>query len=130
MADGDNITVKQFQDFVDKADERLDNLEFGKADRVSPVSITIPVSAWVENTDNDALAAGFAYCASVIVDGLTDDDAGDTIPAFSSFATVKSCGMAERAKHTGNTMKYYAVQMPDADIVATVRISVQQNKEG
>ena len=55
MADGDNITVKQFQDFVDKADERLDNLEFGKADRVSPVSITIPVSAWVENTDNDAL---------------------------------------------------------------------------
>lgn len=130
MADGSNITVEQFQGFVDKADERFDNLEFGKADQVSSVSITIPVSAWVENTDIDALAAGYGYSASVTVDGLTDDDSGDTLPLFSSYNTVKNCSMARRAKHTGNTMKYYAKKIPDADITAEVRVSVQQNKEG
>ena len=42
MADEKNVTLEQFKDFMTKADERLDKLEVGKENKVSPVSITIP----------------------------------------------------------------------------------------
>lgn len=46
MADEKNVTLEQFKGFMTKADERLDKLEVGKENKVSPVSITIPTEGW------------------------------------------------------------------------------------
>lgn len=130
MADGDNITVKQIQDFADKVDERMDSLEIDIADRVSPVSINIPVSAWVENTDSEYLAAGYKYSAAVNVDGLTDDKSVFSVPKVSGLGTAKNCAMSLRAKRTGSTMTYFAAKIPEAAIDMDVVIFGRQSKEG
>ena len=46
MADEKNVTLEQFKGFMTKANERLDKLEVGKENKVSPVSITIPTEGW------------------------------------------------------------------------------------
>ena len=46
MADEKNVTLEQLKSFMTKADERLDKLEVGKENKVSPVSITIPTEGW------------------------------------------------------------------------------------
>ena len=58
MADEKNVTLEQFKGFMTKADERLDKLEVGKENKVSPVSITIPTEGWaseeIGETDEEA----------------------------------------------------------------------------
>lgn len=122
MADDKNITVAQFKNFAAKADERMDKLETGKADKVSPVSITIPVSAWTENTDTATLAAGFAFYADTAVEGLAAEDSTDTVLDYASLEPAKACGMANTATPMVAAMRYYAAEKPTIALTATVRI--------
>jgi len=61
LADEKNVTLEQFKDFMTKADERLDKLEVGKENKVSPVSITIPTEGWAseEIGETDEVPRGF-----------------------------------------------------------------------
>ena len=122
MADDKNITVAQFKNFAAKADERLDKLETGKADKVSPVSITIPVSAWTENTDTATLAAGFAFYADTAVEGLAAEDSTDTVLDYASLEPAKACGMANTATPMEENIRHYAVSKPTTALTATLRV--------
>ena len=126
MADEKNITVAQFKDFAAKADERLDNLETGKADKVSPVSITIPVSAWTENTDTKA--AGFAFYADTAVEGLAAEDSTDTVLDYASLEPAKACGMANTASPMAAKIRHFAVSKPTTALTATLRVFKAKNQ--
>lgn len=122
MADEKNVTLAQFKDFVSKADERLDKLEIGKANKVSPVSITIPVSAWTENTDTATKAAGFAFYADTAVEGLAAEDSTDTVLDYASLEPAKACGMANTATPRAAAIRHYAVSKPTKALTATLRV--------
>lgn len=122
MADDKNVTVAQFKAFVRKADERLDKLEAGKSDKVSPVSITIPVSAWTENTDTATLAAGFAFYADTAVEGLAAEDSTDTVLDYASLEPAKACGMANTASPRAAAIRHFAVNKPTTALTATLRV--------
>lgn len=122
MADELNITKKQFLEFVARADERLDAMELGKADKVSAVTISIPVSAWIENTDTTTVAAGFAFYADAAVEGLTAKDAAETTLDYASLSIAKACGMSKTATTMAGKIRYYAAVKPTAAMTAQVTI--------
>lgn len=122
MSVNKNMTMEQFKQFASLADERLDKLELGKADKVSPVGIIIPASAWTENTDVTTATAGSFY-ADVAVEGLTAENIVDTMLDYSSLETAKKCGMANNATSMVGKMRYYAVKKPVSDMNAILRVS-------
>lgn len=122
MAGEQNITKAQFLEFVGRADQRLDALELGKADRVSAVTISIPVSAWIENTDTTTVAAGFAFYADAAVEGLTAKDAAETTLDYASLSIAKACGMSKTATTMAGNIRYYAAVKPTAAMTAQVEI--------
>lgn len=122
MADEKNVTLEQLAEVVRKADERLDKLESGKADKVSPVSITIPVSAWTANADTATVAAGFAFYADAAVADLTATDSVDTTLDFASLEPAKACGMANTSTPMAGKVRYFAVIKPTTALTASLRV--------
>lgn len=122
MAGNDVITLNQLRDFAQRADQRLDTLEQGKADKVTLVSISIPVSAWTENADTATVAAGFAYYADVAVSGLTANDITESEIDVGSLEVAKVCGMSSVAVSYGGKIRYYAEEKPTAALSLSVRI--------
>ena len=122
MADTKKITVKQLRAAMKKADKRLDDLELGKADKISLVSISIPVSAWVEDTDTTIVAAGFAYHADAAVEDLTAANSTETVLDLASLEPAKACGMANTAIAMAGVIRYYAVNKPTTTLNATVLV--------
>lgn len=122
MADDKNVTLEQLAGMFAKADERLDKLEAGKADKVSPVSIAIPVSAWTANTDTATVAAGFAFYADAAVAGLTAADSVDTTLDYASLEPAKTCGMANTSTPMAGKVRYFAVIKPTTALTATLRV--------
>lgn len=122
MTDDKNVTLEQFIEFAHKVDERMDNLEIGKVDKVSPVSITIPVSAWTENTDTATKAAGFAFYADTAVEGLAAEDSTDTVLDYASLEPAKACGMAGTSTPMAAAIRHYAARKPTTALTATLRV--------
>lgn len=119
---GKNITLDQMKDFAARADKRLDDLEKNKTDKISPVSISIPVSAWIENTDTTTVAAGFAFCADVAVEGLAEADGTDTVLDPACLEAAKVCGLSNTSMTMAGTIRYYAAEKPASALTATVRV--------
>ena len=122
MSDDKNVTLGQLAEQISKVDARMDALELGKADKVSPISVSIPVSAWTDNTDAETLAEGFMFCADVSVEGLKEADSTDTTLCIPSLAPAQNCGMANTAKATNEAMRYFAVEKPTVDLSAVLRV--------
>ena len=122
MSDDKNVTLEQIKEQVGKIDTRLDALALGKANKVSPISISIPVSAWTDNTDAETLAEGFMFCADVAVEGLKEADSIDTTLAIPSLSSAQSCGMANTAKSRAGAVRYFAVEKPGRALTATLRV--------
>ena len=116
------ITVAQFQEFAKKADERLDKVELGKLDKAGICTVSIPVSAWVTNTDEVTVNAGFAYCADVAVSDLSAEDSVDTVLDFASYEAAKVCGMAVTSMINDGAVRYFAVKQPSEAITAQLRV--------
>lgn len=132
MADDSKITLDQFKRLLQRADERLDKLELGKAAKVTTVTVSIPAAAWTANTDADAAAAGFAYYADVAVGGLKETDCADTVLGIASLDAAKKAGMSNTATMLAGKIRYYAVKKPTQALTAQVRIlqGVTTNGEG
>lgn len=88
----------------------------------SKCSISIPASAWAVNTDGETVAAGYAYRADVAVSGLTANDIPETILDMGSIATARTAGVCPVAAAMAGSIRYYAVEVPEADISAVVRV--------
>lgn len=75
MADEKNVTLEQFKGFMTKADERLDKLEVGKENKVSPVSITIPTEGWaseeIGETDEEGTEASYPFYYDIAAADVT-----------------------------------------------------------
>lgn len=122
MDSGKNITLEQLRTFAERADQRLDDLEKGSGAKASFVTISIPVSAWIENTDTTTVAAGFAVCADAVVDGLTEANSTDMVLDFASLEPAKICGMANISTPMQDAIRIYAMEVPTTALTATVRI--------
>lgn len=122
MNEKKNVTLEQLASLISRMDKRVDALALGKANKVSPIQISIPVSAWTENADAETLAEGFLFCAEVSVEGLKEGDALDTILAISSLSSAQSCGMATTAKVQEAAVRYFSVDRPEKDLTATLTV--------
>ena len=122
MPDEKNVTLDQLKDFATRADQRLDKLETGKADRVSFVQITIQVDAWQDNTDNATRDKGFLYYADAAVAGVAAKDGAETTLDVASLATAAACGMCGTASTGAGVVRYLAVSVPTEAITAQVQI--------
>jgi len=75
LADEKNVTLEQFKGFMTKADERLDKLEVGKENKVSPVSITIPTEGWaseeIGETDEEGTEASYPFYYDIAAADVT-----------------------------------------------------------
>ena len=80
MADEKNVTLEQFKGFMTKADERLDKLEVGKENKVSPVSITIPTEGWaseeIGETDEEGTEASYPFYYDIAAADVTAKQPG------------------------------------------------------
>jgi len=86
------------------------------------ITISIPVSAWVENTDTVLAAEGFAYMADVAVEQLTAADGAETNIALSSRAEAISCGLAHLSQTQSGAIRYYAKSAPTTALVLQAQI--------
>ena len=124
-----NVTLQQLAMQMAEVDKRCDALALGKANKVSPISISIPVSAWTDNTDAETLAAGFMFRADVPVEGLTEADSVDTFFDFRSRPLTRDCGMDANTYAGDNLVYYISVEKPAADLAATLRV-FQAKRQG
>ena len=117
-----NVTLEQLAMQMAEVDKRIDALALGKANKVSPISISIPVSAWTDNTDAETLAAGFMFRADVSVEGLKEADSTDTTLCIPSLAPAQNCGMANTAHSKEGFVCYFAVEKPAKELAATLLV--------
>lgn len=123
MADSKLITHKHLQMSNEKIAAELEKIhEEEKADDTAFTSVSIPVSAWTANTDEETLAIGLSYCAVISVEGVEAVDSADTFLDFGCMDTAREIGMANVARSGDGTITYYATDIPDAEITAQIRI--------
>lgn len=104
--------------------EALEEMDANKASKAKNLSVSIPVSAWIANTDASLTAEGFIYMADVAVDGITATTKAEVLIAKVSRASAKSCGIADINDTQTNAVRLFSIKKPDAEIA--VQISVQE----
>ena len=114
MADEKNVTLEQFKDFMTKADERLDKLEVGKENKVSPVSITIPTEGWaseeIGETDEEGTEASYPF--------YYDIAAADVMISRESLDAATVCGLCPTSETTEGKIRLRAMKAPTEAITA------------
>lgn len=114
MADEKNVTLEQFKDFMTKADERLDKLEVGKENKVSPVSITIPTEGWaseeIGETDEEGTEASYPF--------YYDIAAADVTISRESLDAATVCGLCPTSETTEGKIRLRAMKAPTEAITA------------
>lgn len=122
MADDKNITLPQFKEQMRKADERLDDLETGKADKVSPVSFIIPAEGWaseeIDETGEEETGASYPYYIDIAVTGVTAKDRADVTISVDGMGTATSCGLCPTSETLDGKIRLRAVSVPDEAIPA------------
>ena len=102
LADEKNVTLEQFKGFMTKADERLDKLEVGKENKVSPVSITIPTEGWaseeIGETDEEGTEASYPFYYDIAAADVTAKHRADVTISRESLDAATVCGPARPAR--------------------------------
>ena len=95
MADEKNVTLEQLKGFMTKADERLDKLEVGKENKVSPVSITIPTEGWaseeIGETDEEGTEASYPFYYDIAAADVTAKHRADVTISRESLDAATVC---------------------------------------
>lgn len=125
MADKKNVTLAQLAEFARKADARLDDLELGKENKVSPVSITIPAEGWAAETDEAMASYPFYY--DIAAESVTAKDRVDIAIAPGSMDTAIDCGLCPTNETQAGKIRVWARTVPAGAISAEYRLS--QGKE-
>ena len=114
MADEKNVTLEQFKGFMTKADERLDKLEVGKENKVSPVSITIPTEGWaseeIGETDEEGTEASYPFSYDIA--------AADVTISRESLDAATVCGLCPTSETTEGKIRLRAMKAPTEAITA------------
>lgn len=125
MADKKNVTLAQLAEFARKADARLDNLEIGKENKVSPVSITIPAEGWAAETDEAMASYPFYY--DIAAESVTAKDRVDIAIAPGSMDVAIGCGICPTNETLAGKIRVWARSVPTEAIAAEYRLN--QGKE-
>jgi len=122
LADDKNTTLEQFKSFAAMADERMDKLEIGKADKVSPVSFIIPAEGWtsveIDETGEEETGASYPYYIDIAVPGVTAWTRADITIAVSSHSAAASCGLCPTSETLEGKIRLRAVSAPTEEISA------------
>ncbi len=86
------------------------------------LTTSIPVNAWIANTDAEKKAAGLNYMADVPVEGAEVKDAPDVVLKVGSMATASACGMANVATTIPGAVRFFSAEIPQAAVAVQVRI--------
>ena len=112
MADEKNVTLEQFKGFMTKADERLDKLEVGKENKVSPVSITIPTEGWaseeIGETDEEGTEASYPFYYDIAAADVTAKHRADVTISRESLDAATVCGLCPTSETTEGRRSYCA----------------------
>lgn len=122
MADEKNVTLEQLKSFMTKADERLDKLEVGKENKVSPVSITIPTEGWaseeIEETDEEGTEASYPFYYDIAAEGVTAKHRADVVISRESLDAATVCGLCPTSETTEGKIRLRAMKAPTKAITA------------
>lgn len=125
MADEKNVTLEQFKSFMAKADERLDDLERGKENKVSPVSITIPAEGWTsEEIDEtgEETEASYPFYYDVAAAGVTAKDSVDVTIRRASLDAAVGCGLCPTCETVEGKIRLRAMKAPAKAMAAEYRL--------
>lgn len=116
MADEKNVTLEQFKGFMTKADERLDKLEVGKENKVSPVSITIPTEGWaseeIGETDEEGTEASYPFYYDIAAADVTAKHRADVTISRESLNAATVCGLCPTSETTEGKIRLRAMKAP------------------
>lgn len=121
MADEKNVTLEQFKSFMTKADERLDDLELGKENKVSPVSITIPAEGWASE-EIDETEASYPFYYDVAAAGVTAKDSVDVTISRASLDAAVGCGLCPTNETMEGKIRLRAMKAPTKAMAAEYRL--------
>ena len=125
MTDEKNVTLEQFKSFMTKADERLDDLELGKENKVSPVSITIPAEGWAsEEIDEtgEETEASYPFYYDVAAAGVTAKDSADVTISRASLDAAVGCGLCPTNETMEGKIRLRAMKAPTKAMAAEYRL--------
>lgn len=125
MADEKNVTLEQFKSFMTKADERLNDLELGKENKVSPVSITIPAEGWAsEEIDEtgEETEASYPFYYDVAAAGVSAKDSVDVTISRASLAAAVGCGLCSTSETMEGKIRLRAMKVPTKAMAAEYRL--------
>lgn len=100
----------------------LEALESGKQEKSGFQTVAIPKSGWVNNTDTETKAAGYAYAFSAQISGATAQDGAEAIISVSSMEVAAAAGVCATCDVLNGTVRFYAVNAPTAEITVQVRL--------
>lgn len=100
----------------------LDTIDGEKQDKSDFQILTLAVSGWAANSDSETLAAGYAYIYDAAIADATAADGAETVIAVSSMKTTASCGLCATADVLDGVIRYYAVNVPETEIIVQVRL--------
>lgn len=112
----DNITLKQLENFAERADERLDALELNAT---KSYTLTIPANGWT----NDSGDAEFPYQCKLTVDGVTSASRADAVLDSGSVAIASDCGVCAASETADNTVIFTSRTAPTASLTGVLYIT-------
>lgn len=126
MADEKNVTLAQLKQFAADADERLDALEVGKDNKVSPVSITIPTEGWaseeIDETDEEETGASYPFYYDIPVTGATALHYAEVTITREGLDAATNCGLCPTCETSEGKIRLWAMQEPTEAIPALYRL--------
>ncbi len=126
MADEKNVTLAQLKEQVRKVDERMDALEVGKENKVSPVSITIPTEGWtseeIDETGEEETGVSYPFYYDITVTGVTALHYAEVTVMRESMDAATSCGLCPTCETAAGKIRLWAVKTPTEAIRAVYRL--------
>ena len=103
-------------------DERLDKLEVGKENKVSPVSITIPTEGWaseeIGETDEEGTEASYPFYYDIAAADVTAKHRADVTISRESLDAATVCGLCPTSETTEGKIRLRAMKAPTEAITA------------
>lgn len=115
MADSKNITVKQFRDFAEKVDERLDDLELNRA---KGQEFTLSSNGWTEGSGDE----NFPYQYNLTVDGLTSVSRADAVLDAASVGIATVAGLCPVTETAENSVIFKSYEKPTSALSGVLYI--------
>lgn len=101
--------------------DAIEELGGQKADLGAWHTVTLPAASWAANTDEETLAAGYAFCCEAALAGIAAKDSAESVLHAGSIAAARAATLCPTTDVLDGKIRYYAVTQPGAAIILQVR---------